>query len=402
MFSSTAQTVMTNSQNFTHPSAPVSPRQVTATVLPARGTTQPNKGCTSAGSISTSSNQQDIQLVATTEMTNSMATAQQSDNTCEVIHSTPQSTQTGGLDIADLAKAEQNACQPVPSGRASPPPTLISGTHGILRSPGPTGPNAFMSVESILVPPSLSQPTSKDTQTYPGINVQSNFNGTTPSSVSNNRPTMLTALLKGGTINAQPNVTHPLQSSATNVPPSRAAQSSAIQQQVVVSHLLHSLVNQSPIPTPATFKKQVIPAVSSKKANQVMIAATAPAPNVPPKQVQRTPVPATRAMSLGNGFNPSVFLANPAQLDLQQIVTTSGAILPPNAFLPSVPYLNPFSTIYGSGLVPTPSTCGTINPSNNVPLPDPGPTPTTLAGTAPVSMDADINKPSPPKKPRVG
>ena len=339
----------------------------------------------------------------TEKMENSkfVETAQLTDNNRGAIPSSLSSSQplqlvqSGGLDIADLAKAGgQNACQSVPSGRVSPTPTLTSGTHGILRSPGPTGPNAFMSVEDILVPPSANQATCKGTQTSSSNNLNS-----VPPSVSNNRPTMLTALLKSGTTNS---LTQP-QSSVTNGAPSTAAQSStAAQQQAIVTHLLQSLVNQSPIPTPATVKKQAPP---SSKPDSVVMANCVPAVSkIPPKQIQHTSMPIPRTASLANGFNPSMFLANPTQLAPQQVMTTAGAILSPNALLPNMPYLNPFSTIYSSGLVQVPSTCGILDPSAAVKnfTMSGGPVAVTLPTTLPASRDTDVNKPSPPKKPRLG
>ena len=311
----------------------------------------------------------------------------------------------GGLDIADLAKAGgQNACESVPSGRVSPAPTLTSGTHGIIRSPGPTGPNAFMSVEDILIPPSADQAMCKGTQTSLSNNLQTNLNSVPPS-VSNNRPTTLTALLKSGT-NSNSLTQPQRQSSVANGASSTAAQSSTTaQQQAMVTHLLHSLVNQSPIPTPATFKKQALPTVASSKPDSVVMANCVPAASkVPPQQIQHASMPIPRAASLANGFNPSVFLANPAQLAPQQVMTTAGAILSPNALLPNMPYLNPFSTIYSSGVVQAPSTCGIMDPSTAVKnfQMSGGPVAVTLPTMLPVSRDTDVNKPSPPKKPRLG
>ena len=373
----------------------MSPKQVTATVLPANNVPQSITGRAAvASNLTSSSGQQKVpsySFAATTESYKFVETAQQTDKTCGGTPSSsqpPPLIQTGGLDIADLAKAGQS----VPSGRVSPAPTLTSGTHGILRSPGPTGPNAFMSVEDILVPPAVNQAMCKGTQTSSG-----NLHNIVQPSVSNNRPTMLTALLKSGT-NAQPNLMQP-QSSTTNVAPKTVVQSNAAQQQAMVSHLLHSLVNQSPVPTPATFKKLIQPTVSSK-ADPVVMATAIPASKVPPQQIQHTPMAVPRAVSLGNGFNPSVFLANPTQLPPQQVMTTGGAILSPNALLPNMPYLNPFSAIYGSGLVQAPSTCGAMDPSvvkNFGPIAT-----TTLPMAVPTSRDTDMNKPSPPKKPRLG
>jgi hypothetical protein len=220
---------------------------------------------------------------------------------------------------------------------------------------------------------------------------------------------MLTALLKSGTTTNNSLTQQPRQLSVANgASTSTAAQSSttAQQQQALVTHLLHSLVNQSPIPTPATFKKQVPPIVSSSKPDSVVMANHVPAASkVPPQQIQHSSVPTIPrgTASLANGFNPSVFLANPTQLTPQQVMTTTGAaILPPNAL---VPYLNPFPTIYSSGLVQqAPSTCGIMNPSTavkNFPISG-GPVAVTLPTTVPVSRDTGANKPSPPKKPRLG
>ena len=345
-----------------------------------------------------------------TESSKFVEMAQQTDNNHGVIPSSLsmsqplQLTQTGGLDIADLAKAGgQNACQSIPSGRVSPAPTMTSGTHGIIRSPGPTGPNAFMSVEDILVPPSVNQAQAmcKGTQTSSSNNLNN-----IPSSVSNNRPTMLAALLKSGTTTSQTQAQQP-QFSVTNGASSTAAQNStAVQQQAIMTHLLQSLVNQSPIPTPATFKKQPPPpTVISSKPDSVVMANCVPAVSkIPPQQIQHASRPIPRTASLANGFNPSMFLANPAQLGPQQVITTAGAILSPNALLPNIPYLNPFSTIYSSGLVQAPSTCGILDPSAAVkkfPMSG-GPVAVTLPTTLPVSRDTDVNKPSPPKKPRLG
>ena len=394
----------------------MSPKPVTATILPATNVPQPNTGsATVASSLFSSNGQKGVPVssfVAATEKTESckfVETAQQTNNNCGVIplssssSQPPPLVQMGGLDIADLAKAGgQNACQSVPSGRVSPAPTLTSGTHGIIRSPGPTGPNAFMSVEDTLIPPSANQATCKGTQTSSSNNLQTNLNS---GSVSNNRPTMLTALLKSGTTSNS--MTQPQrQSSVGNGASSTAAQSNtAAQQQAMVTHLLHSLVNQSPIPTPATFKKQAQPIVASSKPDSVVMANCVPAASkVPPQQIQHASMPIPRAASLANGFNPSAFLANPAQLAPQQVMTTAGAILSPNALLPNIPYLNPFSTIYSSGLVQAPSTCGIMDPSTAVKnfQISGGPVAVTLPTTLPVSRDTDVNKPSPPKKPRLG
>ena len=389
----------------------MSPKPVTATILSTNNVPQSTTGSAAVASSLFSSNGQKgvpvSSVVATTESCKFVETAQQTDNNGRVVPPSsslsqpPPLVQMDGLDIADLAKAGgQNACQ---SGRVSPAPTLTSGTHGIIRSPGPTGPNAFMSVEDILVPPSANQAMCKGTQTSSSNNLQTNLNSVLPS-VSNNRPTMLTALLKTGTTNS---LTQPQQqSSVANGVSSTAAQSSTTaQQQAIVTHLLHSLVNQSPIPTPATFKKQAPPTAASSKPDSVVMANCVPAASkMPLQQVQHASMPIPHAASLANGFNPSVFLANPTQLAPQQVMTTAGAILSPNALLPNMPYLNPFSTIYSSGLVQAPSTCGIMDPSTAVKnfQMSGGPVAMTLPTTLPVSRDTDMNKPSPPKKPRLG
>lgn len=411
---------------------------VTATILPANSVSQSvtdtGKATVAAGSLFSSNVQKEVpvsSIVATTEMTEGskfVQSAQQTDNNCGVIplsssslsstSQPPPLLQMGGLDIADLAKAGgQNASQSVPSGRVSPAPTLTSGTHGIIRSPGPAGPNAFMSVEHTLVPPSTNQATCKGTQTSSSINALQNSLNSVQPPVTNNRPTVLTALLKSGTptLTTMNNnsLTRQQQLSLANGASSVAAQSSTTaQQQAIVTHLLHSLVNQSPIPTPATFKNQVppppLPTVANSKPDSVVMANCIPvASKMPPQHIQHASMPIPRAASLANGFNPSAFLANPAQLTPQQVMTTAGAILSPNTLLPNVPYLNPFPTIYSSSLVQAPpSTCGIMDPTTaakNFQISSTGgPAALTLPTSLPVSRDTDTNKPSPPKKPRLG
>ena len=431
IFSSHPQPAI-NSQNLNHLSTPMSPKPVTATILPANSVPQSNAGSATvaASGLFSSNGQKEVPMsstVANTEKSEGckfVESSQQTDNNRGVIpllsssSSTqpPPLVQMGGLDIADLAKAGgQNACQSIPSGRVSPAPTLTSGTHGIIRSPGPTGPNAFMSVEDILVPPGENQATCKGTQTSSSSNLHTNLNNSVPPSVTNNsRPTMLTALLKSGCTTANNNQTQSQrQSSGANgvstSTSTAAAQSSTTtqqQQQALVTHLLHTLVNQSPIPTPTAFKKPAPPpTVSSSKPDSIaMMANCAPAVStckVPPQQIQHASVPIPHRGN-ATGFNPSIFLASPAQ---QQVMTTAGAILSPNALMP---YLNPFPTIYNSGLVQqqaVPSTCGILDPSTAVKnfQMSRGPATATLpTTTVPISRDTGVNKPSPPKKPRLG
>lgn len=416
-----------NTQNLNHLSTPTSPKPVTATVLPANSVPQSNvsSATIAASGLFSSNGQKEVPLssaVANTEILEGckfVESSQQTNNNCGAIpllssssSQPPPLVQMGGLDIADLAKAGgQNACQSIPSGRVSPAPTLTSGTHGIIRSPGPTGPNAFMSVEDILVPPSANQATCKGTQTSSSSNLHTNLNNGVPPSSMTNRPTMLTALLKSGTTTNNSQTQPQQQSSGANGASTNtstaAAQNSTTtqqQQQALMTHLLHTLVNQSPIPTPAAFKKQAPPpTVSSSKPDSVaMMANCVPAAStckVPPQQIQHTSVPIPRGTA--TGFNPSIFLANPTQ---QQVMTTAGAILSPNAL---VPYLNPFPTIYNSGLVQQaiPSTCGILDPSTAVKnfQMSGGPATAMLPTTAvPISRDTGVNKPSPPKKPRLG
>lgn len=424
-----------NLQNLNHLSTPTSPKPVTATVLPANSVPQSNAGSAmvAASGLFSLNGQKEVPMssstVANTEKLggcNFVESSQQTDNNCGVIPLSSSSSSTqppplvqmGGLDIADLAKAGgQKACQSIPSGRVSPAPTLTSGTHGIIRSPGPTGPNAFMSVEDILVPPSENQATCKGTQTSSSSNLHTNLNNSVPpSSVTNNsRPTMLTALLKSGCTTTNNNQTQSQRqlsgaNGASTSTSTAAAQSSTTtqqQQQALVTHLLHTLVNQSPIPTPTAFKKPAPPpTVSSSKPDSVaMMANCVPAVStckVPPQQIQHTSVPMPHR-GTATGFNPSIFLANPAQ---QQVMTTAGAILSPNAL---VPYLNPFPTIYNSGLVQqqaVPSTCSILDPSTAAVKSfqmSRGPTTAMLpTTTVPISRDTGVNKPSPPKKPRLG
>ena len=265
----------------------------------------------------------------------------------------PPLIQLGDIDINSVTDAEDSAREPVPSGQLSPTPsTLASATHGVLKSPGPSGNTSFMNVEDVMTP---SPSRAKGTQT-----LSSNFGG--PPLAATNKPTMLTALLKNGSTQSQ----------------SAVPQGSAVVQQVLVSKLLNSLVNQNPIPTPSAFKKPAA-AIASSKADPPTT--HAPAVKVPPT-VQCTPLQLPQSVSLPNPFNPSMFLAGPAQ---QQIVGTAstGAILTSSTLPPSVtlsPYLSSFPAVYGNGLVQVP---------------------TSNTSAAPRNVSGTFNKPSSPKKPRL-
>ena len=298
----------------------------------------------------------------------------------------PPLIQMGDIDITSVGDIY---CQPVPSGRSSPTPTMVSGTHGVLRSPGPSRTPTFMSVEDILVPTANPGKGTQSPSTF--------HSDLSRGSSASSEPTMLTALLKSGT-SAQP------KSAATNSGTKVAAQNNVVQQ-VLVSGLLNSLVNQSPIPTPATFKKatnHVYPtATGSKTAPPIVTPAGTLAATVPP----HGPIQIPRAVSLSAGFNPSVLLANPAHLTQQQVIAaaSTGTILPPNALLPHValpPYLTSIPAIYGNSLVQAP-TC-TADPSAAKHLSVSVPPAPVVPCIVPASEGIEENKPSPPKKPRLG
>lgn len=313
-----------------------------------------------------------------------VTTVRQADQTGATIPSSysqpPALIQLGDIDITGVAKPVD---QMIPSGRMSPTPSLTSGTRGVL-SPGPSGAKAFMSVEDVMVP----SPNVKGTQT-------SNSLSTVPPA-SNNKPTTLTTLLKTGIATGaqqQPTV-------ANNM----TAQSSVVQQ-ALVSSLLNTLVNQSPIPAPATFQKP-LGAVSNADQVVATTSCTLEAKVLP--QVQRGSLQIPRTISLANAFNPSVFLANPAQLAQQQIITaaaaSTGSIIPPTALLPNMsyaPYLAPFPSIYGSSLTTAPPTLTTPDPSSLDSLATSWPTGTKLPSVVSISGEIEMNEPSSPKKPRL-
>lgn len=291
----------------------------------------------------------------------------------------PDLIQLGDIDISGVAKP---IGQTVPSGRMSPTPTLTSGTRGVL-SPGPSGAKAFMSVEDVMIP----SPNIKGTQT-------SNTQSTSPPP-SKNKPTMLTALLKTDTATGI----------QQTIAASDATAQSSVVQQALVSSLLNTLVNQSPIPAPAAFQK---PSETVSTANQVVAnTSCALGARVLP-QVQHGSLQIPRTVSLANAFNPSVFLASPAQLSQQQIISaaaavSTGSILPPSALLPNMslsPYLTPFPSIYGSSLATVPPTLTTPDPSVSS-FAISGSTGVKLPSIVSISEDMNKNEPSSPKKPRL-
>ena len=307
-------------------------------------------------------------------------TAHQTGAAIPSLYQPPALIQLGDIDINGVAKP---VGQTVPSGRMSPTPTLTSGTRGVL-SPGPSGTKAFMSVEDVMVP----SPNIKETQT-------SNTRSTSPPT-SKNKPTMLTALLK--TDATMGGIQQTIVANGTT------AQNSVVQQ-ALVSGLLNTLVNQSPIPTPATFQKQ--PGAIST-ANQVVANTSCALGAKVLPQVQHGTLQVPQTVSLGNAFNPSVFLASPAQLAQQQIISaaavaSTGSILPPSALLPNMslsPYLTSFPSIYGSSLATVPPTLTTPDPSVSS-LAISGPTGIKLPSIVSVSGVTNENEPSSPKKPRL-
>ena len=316
-----------------------------------------------------------------TDSSNSVVTEKQAEQSSTLSSSRsqpPALIQLGDIDIIDEVDPDNQPA--VPSGRMSPTPTLATGTRGVL-SPGPSGAKAFMSVEDVMVP----SPNVKGTQTV------NNLSSVPPA--PNNKPTMLTALLKSGTTTSSQPQTEVV-----------TAQSNAVQQ-ALVSSLLNSLVNQSPIPTPATFQK---PSGSNPMADQDVIATTSCAlgTKVSPHMQQAHNMQLPRTVTLANAFNPSMFLASPSQLTQQQImnaaaVASAGSILPPNALLQNMSYLAPFPTIYGGSLATASPIFTAPDPSSSSSLAISGPTGKRLPCSTSVSGEIDKNKPSSPKKPRL-
>lgn len=321
----------------------------------------------------------------------------------------PRLIQLGDIDMDGVAKLEkQTSCESTSSIPQSPKPTLGSGggsgTHGVLKSPGPSGNPAFMSVEDVMV---RSPNPAKGTQT---ASYNTKNSDDVSSSASTSKPTALTALLKNGITASNP---------AAPQPPPVTAQNGAVQQ-ALFSSLLNSLVNQSPIATPATISKPSSQGNAPNGSKITPLVDSASSSGVKKVSPQVQPVPIPRAVSLANTFNPSMFLANPAHLAQQQLISaaaavSSGAILSPNALLPNMtfaPYIASLPAICGSGLVqgPPQSSATYIEPSatktssivlepqasTTPPSQQPPPPPPTS-----VSRDTDASGPSPPKKPRL-